>query len=129
MAAAGWTSSGPPTRRSSAGSPARGAEDVEDAVAAARTAQPAWAERTAVDRGDVVRELALLLWERREEASEIVVEETGKPRALALGETDAAVEMGLFIAGEGRRSYGRTTTASMSNRTVLTCGSRSASPR
>ncbi len=96
------------------------ADDVEDAVAAARTAQPAWAERTAVDRGHVVRELALLLWERREEASEIVVEETGKPRALALGETDAAVEMGLFIAGEGRRSYGRTTTASMAHRTVLT---------
>ena len=50
----------------------------------------------------------------------IVVEETGKPEELALGETDAAVEMGLFVAGEGRRSYGRTTTASMANRTVLT---------
>jgi len=97
-----------------------GAEDVEDAVAAAREAQPAWAERTAVARGDVVRELALLLRERREEASALVVEETGKPEELALGETDAAVEMGLFIAGEGRRSYGRTTTASMAHRTVLT---------
>jgi alpha-ketoglutaric semialdehyde dehydrogenase len=30
------------------------------------------------------------------------------------------VEMGLFVAGEGRRSYGRTTTASMRHRTVLT---------
>ena len=87
---------------------------------AARAAQPAWAARTAVARGDVVRELALLLRERREEASAIVVEETGKPEELALGETDAAVEMGLFVAGEGRRSYGRTTTASMANRTVLT---------
>jgi len=97
-----------------------GAEDVEDAVAAARKAQPAWAGRTAVARGDVVRELALLLRERREDASALVVEETGKPEDLALGETDAAVEMGLFIAGEGRRSYGRTTTASMAHRTVLT---------
>jgi aldehyde dehydrogenase (NAD+) len=97
-----------------------GSEDVDDAVAAARDAQPAWSERTAVARGDVVRELALLLRERREEASAIVVEETGKPEELASGETDAAVEMGLFIAGEGRRSYGRTTTASMANRTVLT---------
>jgi aldehyde dehydrogenase (NAD+) len=97
-----------------------GAEDVDDAVEAARAAQPAWAERTAVARGDVVRELALLLRESREEASAIVVEETGKPPELALGETDAAVEMGLFIAGEGRRSHGRTTTASMENRTVLT---------
>ncbi len=97
-----------------------GAEDVDDAVAAAREAQPGWAERTAVARGDVVRELALLLRERREEASAIVMEETGKPEELAVGETDAAVEMGLFVAGEGRRSYGRTTTASMEHRTVLT---------
>jgi alpha-ketoglutaric semialdehyde dehydrogenase len=97
-----------------------GSADVEDAVAAAREAQAAWAERTAVARGDVVRELALLLRERREDASALVVEETGKPEELALGETDAAVEMGLFVAGEGRRSYGRTTTASMAHRTVLT---------
>ena len=96
------------------------AEDVDDAVAAARGAQQAWAERTPVDRGDVVRELALLLRARREEASAIVEAETGKPAELALGETDAAIEMGLFVAGEGRRSYGRTTTASMANRTVLT---------
>jgi aldehyde dehydrogenase (NAD+) len=96
------------------------AADVDDAVIAARAAQPTWAARTAVARGDVVRALALLLRERREEASAIVVEETGKPEELALGETDAAVEMGLFVAGEGRRSYGRTTTASMENRTVLT---------
>jgi aldehyde dehydrogenase (NAD+) len=97
-----------------------GAADIADAVAAARAAQPEWAERTAVARGDVVRALALLLRERREEASAIVVEETGKPVELAVGETDAAVEMGLFVAGEGRRSYGRTTTASMPHRTVLT---------
>ena len=97
-----------------------GADDVAEAVAAARAAQPAWAERTAVERGDVVRDLALLLRERREEASAIVAEETGKPLDLARGETDAAVEMGLFVAGEGRRSYGRTTTASMPHRTVLT---------
>ena len=97
-----------------------GAEDVAAAVAAARAAQPAWAERTAVERGDIVRALALLLRERRGEASAIVAEETGKPLELAQGETDAAVEMGLFVAGEGRRSYGRTTTASMPHRTVLT---------
>jgi aldehyde dehydrogenase (NAD+) len=97
-----------------------GADDVADAVAAARGAQPEWGERTAVTRGDIVRTLALLLRDRREEVAELVAAETGKSPELALGETDAAVEMGLFIAGEGRRSYGRTTTASMANRTVLT---------
>jgi aldehyde dehydrogenase (NAD+) len=89
-------------------------------VSAARAAQPEWAERTAVERGDLVRELALLLRDRSEEASALVAEETGKPLELARGETSAAVEMGLFVAGEGRRSYGRTTTASMPHRTVLT---------
>ncbi len=97
-----------------------GADDVAAAVSAAREAQPSWAERTAVERGEIVRELALRLRDRRDDASEIVVAETGKPLELALAETDAAVEMGLFVAGEGRRSYGRTTTASMPHRTVLT---------
>jgi alpha-ketoglutaric semialdehyde dehydrogenase len=97
-----------------------GAQDVAAAVAAARSAQPEWAERTPVERGDLLRELALLLRDRKDEASDLVVEETGKPRELALAETDAAVEMGLFVAGEGRRSYGRTLTASMRHRTVLT---------
>jgi aldehyde dehydrogenase (NAD+) len=97
-----------------------GADDIQAAVEAARAAQPAWAERTPVERGDAMRELALLLRDRREEASELVAAETGKPIELARGETDAAVEMGMFVAGEGRRSYGKTTTASMAHRTVLT---------
>ena len=97
-----------------------GAADIDAAVSVARAAQLSWAERTPVERGDILRELALMLRDRRDEASEIVAEETGKPIELAHGETDAAVEMGLFVAGEGRRSYGRTTTASMPHRTVLT---------
>jgi aldehyde dehydrogenase (NAD+) len=95
-----------------------GAEDVAAAVASARRAQAEWAESTVVSRGDLLRDVALRLRERRDELSEIVAEETGKPLALALGEADAAVEMGLFVAGEGRRYYGRTTTASMPHRQV-----------
>jgi aldehyde dehydrogenase (NAD+) len=96
-----------------------GSDDVGPAVAAAREAQREWAARTVVERGDVVREIALGLHARSDELSAAVVEETGKPEALAAGETAAAVEMGLFVAGEGRRYYGRTTTASMPHRTVL----------
>jgi aldehyde dehydrogenase (NAD+) len=94
--------------------------DAGEAVAAARAAQPSWAAQTAVERGNVVRAIAELLRERRTEASELVAGETGKGLALAQGETDASVEMGLFVAGEGRRSYGRTMTASMPSRTVFT---------
>jgi aldehyde dehydrogenase (NAD+) len=96
-----------------------GAEDVAAAVAAARGAQRRWAAETPVERGRLVRELALALQARREEAAELVTEETGKTMELALGEADAAVEMGFFVAGEGRRLYGRTTTSAMPNRTVM----------
>jgi aldehyde dehydrogenase (NAD+) len=97
-----------------------GAADVDRAVAAAVRAQAEWGDRTPVERGDVVRAVALALAERRDQLADVVVAETGKPRELALGETDAAVEMGFFMAGEGRRSYGRTMPASMRHRTVLT---------
>ena len=96
------------------------AGDVAAAVAAARRAQASWAERTPVERGDVVRAVALALRDQREELSALVVEETGKPPELALAETDAAIEMGFFVAGEGRRSYGKTMPASMPHRIVLT---------
>ena len=97
-----------------------GAEDVRAAVSAAREAQTPWAEKTAVARGDLVREIALAMRARRQEIAEWVAQETGKSVKLALGETDAAIEMGMFVAGEGRRLYGRTTTASMPHRTVMT---------
>jgi alpha-ketoglutaric semialdehyde dehydrogenase len=97
-----------------------GVEDAVAAVAAARRAQPDWADRTPVERGDLVRDIALALRDRREELSAVVAEAIGKPMALALAETDAAIEMGFFVAGEGRRSYGRTMPASMPHRTVLT---------
>jgi acyl-CoA reductase-like NAD-dependent aldehyde dehydrogenase len=95
------------------------AGDVAAAVAAARAAQAGWAARTPVVRGQLVRELALALQARRDEVANIVLEETGKSRELALGEADAAIEMGFFVAGEGRRLYGRTTTSATPNRTVM----------
>src|SRR5262249_26420033 len=96
-----------------------GAEDVAAAVAAARRAQPEWAARTVVSRGDMCGEMALAMWDQRDELSEVVAAETGKSVDAARGETDAAIEMGFFMAGEGRRFYGRTTTASMEHRQVL----------
>src|ERR1043165_69059 len=74
---------------------------------------------TAVKRGDILRSIALLMREHRDATASLVARETGKSKKDALGETDAAIEMGFFVAGEGRRFYGRTTTSSMPNRTVM----------
>src|SRR3954467_14409808 len=91
-------------------------EDVDAAVRAAQAAQPAWARTTPVERGRVLREVAKLLEARAGEVAQVVADETGKPHADALGETGGAVEMGYFVAGEGRRFYGKVTTSAVPNR-------------
>jgi alpha-ketoglutaric semialdehyde dehydrogenase len=94
--------------------------DVEQAVEGAARAQPAWARRTVVERGLILRRVAALLERERDSVAAIVAGETGKSPKEALGETDAAVEMGYFVAGEGRRFYGRTTTSAVPNRRAMT---------
>ena len=81
------------------------AADVQRAVEAARSAQPAWAALTPVKRGDILRQIAMLMREHRAAIADLVARETGKSRKDALGETDAAIEMGFFVAGEGRRYW------------------------
>ena len=95
------------------------ASDVQRAVAAARLAQPAWAAMTVVRRGDILRQIAMLMRDHRAAIAELVHRETGKSRKDALGETDAAIEMGFFVAGEGRRFYGTTTTSAVPNKSAL----------
>jgi acyl-CoA reductase-like NAD-dependent aldehyde dehydrogenase len=86
-------------------------EDAERAIAAARESWEAWASTTVVRRGEILRRAAILLQERREEFAAIVSRETGKSLKDARGECGAAIEMAFFVAGEGRRFYGKTTTS------------------
>jgi len=95
------------------------ASDVERAVAAARQAYPAWSALTPVRRGEILREIAILMRTHREALAALVARETGKSRKDALGETDAAIEMGFFVAGEGRRLYGTTTTSAVPNKAAM----------
>ncbi len=94
-------------------------QDIDAAVAAARQAQPAWAATTVAKRGDILRQIAIRMRERREDIAKLVARETGKSLRDALGETDAAIEMGFFVAGEGRRFYGKTTTSAVPNKSAL----------
>ena len=96
-----------------------GSEDVDAAIRAAQAAQPAWARETPVERGRILRETAKLLEARADEMAAVVADETGKPHADALGETGGAIEMGYFVAGEGRRFYGKVTTSGVPNRQAM----------
>ncbi len=95
-------------------------EDVLQAVAAAKGAQPEWAAVPAVKRGELLLEIAMSLKAQREDMARVVAAETGKSYRDALGETDAAVSQGIFMAGEGQRLYGRTTTSAVKNKQAMT---------
>ena len=93
--------------------------DIDLAVNLARRVQPAWGATTPVKRGEILRKMAILMQERRVALAELVARETGKSHKDAIGETDAAIEMGFFVAGEGRRFYGTTTTSAAMNKAAL----------
>ncbi|MDY7000661.1 MAG: aldehyde dehydrogenase family protein [Thermodesulfobacteriota bacterium] len=97
-----------------------GREEADAAVEAASEAHPAWAATTAVKRGSVLHDVAVALKDRREDMARMVSLETGKAYKEALGETDGAIALGLFFAGEGQRLYGRTSTSGVDNRMAMT---------
>ena len=62
----------------------RGAKaDVEEAVAAARAAQPAWASLAPNDRRNVLRKVIATLRERQDDIARLLTLENGKPLAQA----------------------------------------------
>ena len=86
-----------------------------------RALRPAWlGGEHRGEPGDRLRAIALLMRDRQEELAGLVAKETGKSLKDARGETGAAIEMGMFVAGEGRRFYGRTTTSAIPNKTAQT---------
>jgi aldehyde dehydrogenase (NAD+) len=96
------------------------ASDTDAAITAAVEAQPDWAGRTVEERGRILRGIAQLLERDRDDVAAVVSAETGKSPKDALGETGGAIELGYFIAGEGRRFYGRTMPSATPNRYAQT---------
>jgi aldehyde dehydrogenase (NAD+) len=96
------------------------AEDISIAVQAAGNALAAWSGLTPVQRGDILYDITWLMREHRHEMAAIVAMETGMSVNAALGETDAAIAQGEFMAGEGRRLYGRTLTSAVPDKYAMT---------
>ena len=59
---------------------------IEDAVARAASAAVTWAATAPADRAAVIRRIAELHRERKDELGAIIVKEMGKPIAAAVGE-------------------------------------------
>src|SRR5580765_4904954 len=85
------------------------AEDVDRAVAAAKAAYEDWRLVPAPKRGEILYRFANLLMEEKEELTDLMAREMGKVKAEAGGDVQEAIDMSLYMAGEGRRLFGQTT--------------------
>jgi alpha-ketoglutaric semialdehyde dehydrogenase len=89
--------------------PKSNAEDVDRAVAAAKAAFEEWRLVPAPKRGEILYRFANLLIDEKEVLTDLMSREMGKVKAEAGGDVQEAIDMSLYMAGEGRRLFGHTT--------------------
>ena len=96
------------------------AQDVENAVAAAKQAYKSWKNTPPPKRGEILYRTALLLQENKEEFAEAMTREMGKVLEETRGDVQEAIDMTFYMAGEGRRQFGQTTTSELPNKFCMT---------
>ncbi|WP_424983136.1 NAD-dependent succinate-semialdehyde dehydrogenase [Maritalea sp. S77] len=86
--------------------PKIGAEEVEEAIAAAAKAQKQWAKRTAKERAQILRRWFELMMEHQDDLAAILTIEQGKPLSEAKGEIAYGASFIEWFAEEARRVCG-----------------------
>jgi aldehyde dehydrogenase (NAD+) len=88
-------------------------EDVDRAVEAAKDAYESWRLVPAPKRAEILFRVGQRFIDRKDELTELMVQEMGKVRAEAGGDVQEAIDMTYYMAGEGRRLFGQTTPSEM----------------
>src|SRR5207253_1521697 len=83
-------------------------EEADRAVAAARSAFPAWREVAPGDRARLLRRLATLVEEHGEELARIETRNVGKPIADSRGEVGMVADVFHYYAGAVEKHFGET---------------------
>ncbi|HSV70723.1 MAG TPA: aldehyde dehydrogenase [Methylibium sp.] len=99
--------------------PDGGAALVEEAVAAARAAQPAWAARPANDRGQFLHRMAQRVRERTPELARTIALEQGKVLPLAELEVYVTAEYLDYMAEWARRIEGEIITSDRAGENIF----------
>ena len=93
-----------------------GREDVDEAVRAAREAYEGWRLTPAPHRGEILFRAAELLMRNKEALGKLETREMGKVLSEGLGDVQEAIDMGYYMAGEGRRLSGETVPSELPNK-------------
>lgn len=86
--------------------PSAGPGEVHAALSAAHDAQRGWAAASPIERGKLLRKIADVVDEHRDELAELLVKEVGKPTDQAQGEVDFALDLLRYNAEWDRRLEG-----------------------
>ena len=90
------------------------------ACAAAKRAQPSWADVPAPVRGRVAGAIGRIVEANKDSLARLVTRELGKPYPEALGEVQEIIDTCDFFLGEGRRLYGQTVPSEMPDKQLFT---------
>jgi acyl-CoA reductase-like NAD-dependent aldehyde dehydrogenase len=91
-------------------------QDVDNAIQAAQEAYKSWRLTPPPKRGEILYRAARLLVERKEAYAEQMTREMGKILEETRGDVQEAIDMTYYMAGEGRRLFGQTTTSELLNK-------------
>ncbi len=100
--------------------PACDERDVDDAVAAAQEAFPAWSRLSAPQRGNLLAKVAEVIDGRVEQLARQMTREMGKPLRESRGEAARAAAILRFFGGEGYRPVGELFQQTVSGGQILT---------
>ncbi|KYD28013.1 aldehyde dehydrogenase family protein [Geobacillus sp. FSL W8-0032] len=109
----------PATGETIAKAPMSGAQDIDEAVQAAKEAQKRWALVPAPKRAEILYRVGTLLQERKEALARLLTMEMGKVIEEARGEVQEGIDMAFYMAGEGRRLFGDTTPSELKDKFAM----------
>jgi 2,5-dioxopentanoate dehydrogenase len=96
------------------------AGDATEAVEAAVAAEDEWANTAGPERGRILRQAGSILADRKDELTELLVNEEGKARPEAAGEVQRAIDIFHYFAGKASDLGGTVKSSSSQDTTLYT---------
>lgn len=94
--------------------------DVRTAIDAAEDAFPKWSDAPAPERAKILYKVVELLQKNKNKLGKLVTMEMGKVLPEALGDVQEAIDIFEYMAAEGRRLFGHTTTSELPAKFAMT---------
>lgn len=100
--------------------PKSNVEDLNMAIEAAKKAYKKWRAVPWPMRSEIMRKVAQIMIEKKEELSQLMTREMGKVIKETRGDTQEGIDTALYASLEGRKFYGYTLPSELPNKSCMT---------